>query len=173
MTDSQPIGVAVVGCGTISGDYLGNLTSFPDAQVLFCADLEVDRAKEQADAFGVSAAGTPDEALRYPGVELVVNLTVPAAHAEVAEAAVAAGKHVWNEKPLAHSVGAGQELLEQACRALALMQDPGPESWHPSPEFLYEAGAGPCSMSALIIWPPLRCCSVRQVGWRPSAGVAI
>ncbi len=37
----------------------------------------------------------------HPDVEIVVNLTIPAAHAEVGEAAIATGKHVWNEKPLA------------------------------------------------------------------------
>ena len=41
-----PVGVAVVGCGTISREYLGNLTSFPDLRVLFCADLDVGRAKQ-------------------------------------------------------------------------------------------------------------------------------
>ena len=43
--------------------------------------------------------------LAHDDVEIVVNLTIPAAHAEVAAAALAAGKHVWNEKPIAARPG--------------------------------------------------------------------
>src|SRR5215469_17147780 len=58
-----PVGVALVGCGTISTAYLRNLTSFPDLRVLFCADLDIERAKAQAAAFNVPGAGTAAEAL--------------------------------------------------------------------------------------------------------------
>src|SRR5580693_9591965 len=172
-----PVGVAVVGCGTICNEYLRNLTSFPDLRVLFCADLDLERAKEQAAKYGVPEAGTAAQALRRPDVELVVNLTIPAAHAGVTSAALAAGKSVWTEKPLALDTATGQRLLAEADRAglrlgcapdtvlgaglqtawrlmtegvigapqtaLALMQDPGPERWHPDPEFLFQRGAGP------------------------------
>ncbi len=43
-----PVGVAVVGCGTISREYLRNLTAFPDLRVLFCADIDLERAAKQA-----------------------------------------------------------------------------------------------------------------------------
>ncbi len=92
-----PVGVAVVGCGTISREYLGNLASFPDLRVVFCADIDLERAKEQAARYGVPEAGTVAQALREPDVELVINLTIPAAHAEVTSAALAAGKNVWTE----------------------------------------------------------------------------
>jgi len=174
---AHPFGVAIVGCGNISNQYLKNLTRFPDVQVLFCADIDADRAKSQAAAYGVPASGSVQQALEHPDVRLVVNLTIPAAHAEVASAAIAAGKHVWNEKPLAPDVAAGRALLDQAAKAglrvgcapdtvlgagiqsarrliaagaigtptsaLTLLQGPGPESWHPDPEFLFAQGAGP------------------------------
>ncbi len=174
---SEPVGVAVVGCGTISDTYLSNLTSFPDLRVLYCADLDLERAKAQADKYGVPGAGSTAQAIGHPEVELVVNLTVPAAHADVARQAVALGKNVWIEKPLALDTGAGRALLADAARAgvrigcapdtvlgaglqtarrliadgaigepqtaLALLQDPGPERWHPAPEFLFQRGAGP------------------------------
>jgi predicted dehydrogenase len=174
---SEPVGVAVVGCGTISDTYLSNLTSFPDLRVLYCADLDLERAKAQADKYGVPGAGSTAQAIGDPEVELVVNLTVPAAHADVAGQAVALRKNVWIEKPLALDTGAGRALLADAARAgvrigcapdtmlgaglqtarrliasgaigepqtaLALMQDPGPERWHPAPEFLFQRGAGP------------------------------
>ncbi len=112
-----PVGVAVVGCGTISREYLRNLTSFPDLRVLFCADLDLGRAKEQAATYGVPEAGTMAQALRQPDVELVVNLTIPAAHAEVTQAALAAGKSVWTEKPLALDTATGRRLLAEAEQA--------------------------------------------------------
>ena len=114
---ANPVGVAVVGCGTISDEYLRNLTSFPDLRVLFCADLDLERAKAQAVRYGVPGAGGVAQAAKHPDVELVVNLTVPAAHAEVGLAAVAAGKSVWNEKPLALDTAAGRALLAAAARA--------------------------------------------------------
>ena len=114
---TDPVGVAVVGCGTISDEYLRNLTSFPDLRVLFCADLDLERAKAQAARYGVPGAGGVAQAVEHPDVELVVNLTVPAAHAEVGLAAVAAGQSVWNEKPLALDTVAGRGLLAAAARA--------------------------------------------------------
>jgi predicted dehydrogenase len=174
---AEPVGVAVVGCGTISNEYLRNLTSFPDVRVLFCADLDLERAKAQADAYSVPAAGTTAQAVEDPDVELVVNLTLPVAHAEVAHAAIAAGKSVWMEKPLALDTASARAVLAEADRAglsvgcapdtvlgaglqtarraieagtigvpqtaLALLQGPGPERWHPAPEFLFQRGAGP------------------------------
>jgi len=108
------LGVAVVGCGDISGQYLPNLTAFPDVDVRFCADLDVDRARARADEFGVRHAGTPEEALARADVDLVVNLTVPAAHGAVAAAALDAGKHVWNEKPLAVDLDDARALVAKA-----------------------------------------------------------
>ena len=214
-----PLGVAVVGCGTISDEYLRNLTAFPDLRVLFCADLDLERASKQAAAYGVPAAGTLDQALAHDGVELIVNLTLPATHAEVAAAAIAAGRHVWNEKPLTTDPTGGRALLRQAERAgvrvgcapdtvlgaglqtarrliqrgvigtpqtaLALMQSPGPESWHPSPEFLFQPGAGPLfdlgpyyfSALACVFGPASRVAAVgrqavtsRVIGSGPKAG---
>jgi predicted dehydrogenase len=52
--------------------------------------------------------------LDNPDVEIVVNLTIPAAHAEVASQAIAAGKHVWNEKPLSLDRASGAALLQAA-----------------------------------------------------------
>jgi predicted dehydrogenase len=114
---TRPVGVAVVGCGTISDEYLRNMTAFGDLRVVFCADLDSDRARAQAAKFGVPGAGPTAQALASPDVELVVNLTIPAAHAEVTSAALAAGKHVWSEKPLALDVATGQRLLDEAARA--------------------------------------------------------
>ncbi len=172
-----PVGVGVVGCGTISTEYLDNLTSFPDLRVVAVGDLDTERARQTAERYGVPVHGDGAAVIGHPEVELVVNLTIPAVHTEVAGAAVAAGKHVYSEKPLALDRKAGAELLADAASAgvrvgnapdtflgaglqtayrliaegaigvpltaLTLMQGPGPESWHPSPEFLFQVGGGP------------------------------
>ena len=109
-----PVGVGLIGAGVISDQYLGNLTTFPDLEVLFVADLDLERAAAQAEKWGVPASGTVDELLARDDVEIVVNLTIPAAHVEVALAAVAAGKHVWGEKPYALDRESGSRLAEAA-----------------------------------------------------------
>ena len=109
--------IGVVGCGKISGIYFKNLTQLPNTEVVRCADLDVERAKASAAEHGVPAAGTVEDLLADPAVELVVNLTIPAAHVEVGLAAVRAGKHVYAEKPLALTTAAGQELLTAANEA--------------------------------------------------------
>lgn len=171
------VGVGVIGAGTISTQYLENLTAFPDLDVRFIADLDTERAAAQAQKFGVAASGTVDELLADDSIEIVVNLTIPAVHVDVALQAIAAGKHVWSEKPFALDRESGRMLLDAAhaagkrvatapdtilgagiqsarrllesggigapLTALTLMQSPGPESWHPNPDFLFQDGAGP------------------------------
>jgi predicted dehydrogenase len=108
------VGVGVIGVGVISDTYLENLGSFPDVEVLIVGDLLTDRARVQAEKYGIPAHGSPADVLEHPDVQLVVNLTIPAAHVEVSSAAIAAGKHVWSEKPLGLDRDAVAAMLEQA-----------------------------------------------------------
>ena len=108
------VGVGVTGVGVISDTYLENLNSFPDVEVLILGDLIADRARSQAEKHGVPAHGTAEDVLAHPDVQLVVNLTTPDAHVEVSSAAIAAGKHVWSEKPLGLDREAIATMLEQA-----------------------------------------------------------
>jgi predicted dehydrogenase len=111
-------GIGIIGCGAISGIYLKNLTKkFRATRVVACADLDADRAKAASAEYGISKACTVEELLRDPEVEIVLNLTIPRAHAEVSLAAIAAGKHVYSEKPLAVSRADGARVLEAARRA--------------------------------------------------------
>ena len=96
-TGTGPVGVGIIGAGVISTQYLDNLTTFPDVRVLFIADIDLTRAEERATAYGVPGFGTVDELLAHPDIEIVVNLTIPAAHVEVATKVLAAGKHVFGE----------------------------------------------------------------------------
>lgn len=113
----SPVGVGVIGAGNISDTYLEHLTSFPDLEVHVVGDLLVDRARTQAEKHGVRASGNAEAVLSHPDVELVVNLTIPAVHAEVSSAAVSAGKHVWSEKPIGIDRASAAALLSQAAAA--------------------------------------------------------
>ncbi|SFT77764.1 Gfo/Idh/MocA family protein [Arthrobacter sp. ov118] len=113
-TRRGPVGVAVIGAGVISKQYLDNLTVFPDLKVHVIADLFEDAAEARAKEYGVPEWGGVDAALSHPDVEIVVNLTIPAAHVEVATAAVNAGKHVWTEKPFSLDRDSGLGLLKTA-----------------------------------------------------------
>src|SRR5919199_3268581 len=111
---AEKVRVGIVGCGVISGIYLKNLPAFDLVEVVACADLVLERAQARAAEFGVPRACLPDELLADPAIELVVNLTIPNAHAPVALAAVDSGKSVYNEKPLAVERAQGAELLRRA-----------------------------------------------------------
>ena len=111
---SGRLGVGVIGAGVISQTYLENLTSFPDVDVVAVGDLLPERARAKAEEHGVGAWGTGEDVLAHPDVDLVVNLTIPQVHVEVSRAAVAAGKHVWTEKPLGLDRETTRELLAEA-----------------------------------------------------------
>jgi len=111
---SASVGVGLIGAGVISDTYLENLTSFPDVRVVAVGDLDVERARTQAEKYGVPRWGTADDVLADPEVQLVVNLTIPAAHTEISGRAIASGKHVWTEKPLGLDRDCTSALLRDA-----------------------------------------------------------
>ena len=117
MAGSGPVGVGFIGTGMISDTYLENLTSFPDVRVLILGDLDEGRAQAQAEKHGITQWGSSADVLAHPDVEIVVNLTIPAAHAAVAGQAIDAGKNVWTEKPISVDRASGRELLEKAAAA--------------------------------------------------------
>lgn len=100
MTRTGRVGIGFIGAGMISEQYLTNLTTFPDVEVVRIGDIDTERAAASAAKWGIPASGTGDEVLTDPDVEIVVNLTLPATHVEVSTAALRAGKHVWSEKPI-------------------------------------------------------------------------
>lgn len=106
--------IGVIGCGKISGAYLEALKTFDIINVAALADIDLERARERAAEFNVPKACSVDELLADPELTLVINLTVPQAHAEVGLATVAAGKSVYNEKPLTIAREDGRQLLDLA-----------------------------------------------------------
>lgn len=108
------MGVGVIGCGNISPIYLQNLQSYAGTEVVAVADLDEAKASARASEFGVQKPCSVDELLSDPSVEIVLNLTVPKAHFEIAMYAVESGKHVYNEKPLTVSWEQGKTLVAAA-----------------------------------------------------------
>jgi predicted dehydrogenase len=109
--------VGVIGCGNISGIYFKNSQWLDDLEVVACADLLSERAEAKAREFNIPKSCPVAELLADPEIEIVLNLTIPKAHAEVALAALKAGKHVYGEKPLAVNRAEGQKIMAAAAKA--------------------------------------------------------
>jgi predicted dehydrogenase len=169
--------VGVIGCGAISGAYLGMAKNFPLVEISAVADLDKARATAAAEKYGVPRVMSVKELIKDDDIEIVLNLTIPKAHVPIALAALEAGKHTFCEKPLGIDRAEGKKVIAlakrkklrvgcapdtfmgagiQTARQLidrgaigkpvaftAAMQGRGHETWHPSPEFFYEAGGGP------------------------------
>jgi len=107
--------VGIIGCGNISQVYLENAALFPEFEITHLADLNPLLPQARAAKYGGTACSV--EALLASDIDTVLNLTVPNAHAEVALAAIAAGKHVYTEKPLAISRTEARQMLAAAAEA--------------------------------------------------------
>jgi len=106
--------IGVIGCGTISKTYLQVMKTLEILDVVACADILPERATDRAAEFGVPKSCGVEELLDDPEIEIVLNLTIPKAHGEVGLAALAAGKSVYNEKPLAVDRGDARRMLDLA-----------------------------------------------------------
>ena len=106
---TKDLGVGIIGCGNISAAYLSLAPMFKGYKIVAVADINMDNARARADEFGVRA-DTVDELLAADDVDLVINLTIPAAHVDVSRAILQAGKHVYSEKPFVLSLAEAQEL---------------------------------------------------------------
>ncbi len=109
-----PTKVGIVGCGTISKIYCEVSKHFDILDIVACADLIEERAQARAAEFDIPNVYNVEELLADPEIEIVLNLTIPNAHATVALAALEQGKSVYNEKPLATTREDGRQVLEVA-----------------------------------------------------------
>lgn len=106
--------IGLVGAGRISGAYLETLPRLGNVELTAVADLDRARARAVAKATPGLRACAPDELYASGDVDLVLNLTIPNAHADVAHAAIAGGKHVYGEKPLAATTAQARWILAAA-----------------------------------------------------------
>ncbi|MDB6182273.1 Gfo/Idh/MocA family protein [Paracoccus fistulariae] len=106
---SKTLGIGVIGAGNISAAYLRLAPLFRGIQMRAVADLNAEAAKARAKEFGIRAE-TVDSLLAAGDIDIVVNLTIPAAHYEVSKKILLAGKHVYSEKPFVLTLEEGQDL---------------------------------------------------------------
>jgi predicted dehydrogenase len=166
--------VALVGAGNIAARYAECIVAEPELTLAGASDVLPGRAAELTDRFGGRAHDALADVLADDEVDAVVNLTAPAAHAEVTAAALDAGKHVHTEKPVALDGATARQLAALAtargvrlsCAPATLLGEAAQtmwravrtgelgevrvayaeanwgrlETWHPSPEGLYESG---------------------------------
>jgi predicted dehydrogenase len=114
---TAPLRLGVVGAGNISGQYSTSLARLPQLRVTAVCDLDRTRAEALAAQHEGARTVALPELLAADDVDLVLVLTLPATHADVARDALAAGKHVYVEKPLATSVAEGREVVKAAAEA--------------------------------------------------------
>jgi predicted dehydrogenase len=110
----EPLRVGIVGVGSISGTYLRTLARVPQVRVTRLADLKAERAQAGLAGAPDAAAVSVHELMASADVDLVLNLTTPAAHAKVGHMALAAGKHLYGEKPIALNLDQARAVLARA-----------------------------------------------------------
>ena len=116
--------IGLIGCGNIAMTYLRNAALFRGIAITACADILPEQAALRAREYGLRVM-TVAELIAVPDIDLVINLTIPAAHADITRAALAAGKHVFTEKPLGVSAAEGAALVAEAAgRGLMLGSAP-------------------------------------------------
>ena len=114
---SQPVTphrLGIVGLGVISAAYLDTLAGSDAVVITAVADLDAERARSVAATLPAARAMTVAELLASDEVDTVLNLTTPAAHTEIALGALAQGKQVYGEKPLAVTLAEGRSILTAA-----------------------------------------------------------
>jgi predicted dehydrogenase len=119
MSPSKPLHVAIVGCGGITlQNHLPGLALCPDVKVVALCDTNpatLERARQQT---GVAITTTQfEEVVQRDDVHAVIIATPNLTHAPIARTAIANGKHVLCEKPLALNYADAQAMAVAADRA--------------------------------------------------------
>ena len=107
------LGIGVIGCGNISAAYMKLTPMFRGIDMRACADVNPEASKARADEFGLRA-DTIEDLLAADDIDIIVNLTIPAAHFEVSKRVLEAGKHVYSEKPFVLALEEGKALADLA-----------------------------------------------------------
>ena len=105
--------IGLIGCGHISETYFRAEKYFNNIKIVKCADINHSSALKCAKNFKIKALRVKDLLLDKE-IEIILNLTIPKAHYQVAKQALTNGKHVYSEKPLAINLKDGKDLIKIA-----------------------------------------------------------
>ncbi len=105
--------VGLIGCGHIAETYFRAHKYFNNFKIIKCADIKDKAAKKCASTYGIKSLSV-NELLKDREIEIILNLTIPKAHYEVAKKALLHNKHVYTEKPMSINLKDGEKLLKLA-----------------------------------------------------------
>ena len=105
--------VGLIGCGHIAETYFRAHKYFNNFKIIKCADILDSASKKCASKYGIKSHSVKD-LLNDKEIEIILNLTIPKAHYEVAKKALLHNKHVYSEKPMAINLNQGKELVKLA-----------------------------------------------------------
>ena len=144
--------IGIIGCGKIAQvRHIPEYADNPDAQLTAFYDLNAARAQELAERYGGKVYDSVEALLADPNVDAVSVCSANASHAQIAVAALEAGKHVLCEKPMATTLadcermvsaakksGKARELIEQGeigsvITFATAFRHGGPETWSIDP----------------------------------------
>jgi predicted dehydrogenase len=113
-----PTNIGLIGCGNISTAYLEGCRNYADIiQITACADINVPHAQATAAKHELAFGGSVEDLLARDDLDIVVNLTIPGAHADINRQALAAGKHVYCEKPFTLTAADAASAVADAANA--------------------------------------------------------
>jgi|TARA_B100000767_G_C19711857_1_gene513162 predicted dehydrogenase len=103
--------VGLIGCGHISETYFKGHEYFNNFQITKCADINMEVANKCAEVNNIEACSV-DDIIKDKEIEIILNLTIPKAHYEIAKKSLENGKHIYSEKPMAVNFEDGKHLLQ-------------------------------------------------------------
>ena len=113
-TPNPLLNVGLIGTGRISDIYLQTCSSFSEISIVACGSLDLEESRRKAVRYDIPKVASSEDIIADDSIDCILNLTIPTVHAEVSMAALAAGKHVYSEKPFATTLQDGQRILDLA-----------------------------------------------------------
>lgn len=111
----KKVRVGIIGCGSVSGQYLPHLSKSKYVELVSACDIVYERAKSRAAEFKIpNHYPHIDKMLAGAPFDLMVTTTDMQEHGRLNKQALEAGRHVWSEKPMANTYKEGKALLDFA-----------------------------------------------------------
>ena len=119
MATNDVLRVGLIGCGNMGGSHAKQMAALKEIELAAAVDVDESKARATAEAAGgrVTVYSDVDRFLRESDVPAVIVATPNFTHKEIVLKAIAAGKDVFCEKPMALTVADCDEMISAAQRA--------------------------------------------------------